>query len=110
MTFEEFAELDMENKKVLLPQSDIASNQLPDGLLNMQAVITKVTVYKTVDIEPGPVDFDYIDRILFTSSSTVRAFIKYFGQVPKNITSYCLGQPTLNEAKKYNINAEIIPD
>ena len=107
---EEFAKLDMENKKVLLPQSEIASRELPDGLLNMQAVIKKVPVYRTIDIDPGSIDFDYIDRILFTSGSTVRAFIKYFGQVPENVKSYCLGGPTLNEAKKHNIDAEIIPE
>jgi len=107
---EEFAKLDMENKKVLLPQSEIASEELPDGLINIGAVIEKVPIYKTVDIDPGPVDFDYIDRILFTSGSTVRAFIKRFGRVPENIKSYCLGEATLNEAKKHNINAEIIPD
>ena len=105
---EEFGKLDMKNKKVLLPQSEIASKELPDGLLNMQAVIEKVPVYKTIDIDPGPIDFDYIDQVLFTSGSTVRAFVKRFGQVPKNIKSYCLGQPTLNEAKKHNIDAEII--
>ena len=107
---EEFAKLNMENKKVLLPQSEIASKELPDGLLNMQAVIEKVAVYKTVEIDPGEIDFDYIDQVFFTSGSTVRAFIKRFGKVPKNIKSYCLGQPTLNEAKKHNIDAEIIPE
>ena len=106
---ENFSKLDMKNKKVLLPQSEIASKELPDGLGDMQAIIEKVPVYKTVDLEPGSIDFDYIDQILFTSGSTVRAFVKYFGQVPKNIKSYCLGQPTLNEARKHNINAEIIP-
>ncbi|MHC4762174.1 MAG: uroporphyrinogen-III C-methyltransferase [Planctomycetota bacterium] len=107
---EEFAKLDMKNKKVLLPQSEIASKKLPDGLLSLQAVIEKVLVYKAVDIDLGPVDFDYIDQILFTSGSTVRAFIKRFGQVPENIKSYCLGQPTLDKARKHNINAEIIPE
>ena len=106
---EEFGKLDMKNKKVLLPQAKIASKELPDGLIDIQAVIEKVSVYKTVEIDPGPVDFDYIDKILFTSGSTIRAFVKRFGQVPKNIKSYCLGQPTLNEAKKHNINAEIVP-
>jgi uroporphyrinogen III methyltransferase/synthase len=106
---EEFNKIDMKNKKVLLPQSEIASKELPDGLLNMQAVIKKVPVYKTIDLEPDSIDFDYIDQILFTSGSTIRAFIKRFGQVRPGIKSYCLGQPTLNEARKHNIDAEIVP-
>ncbi len=107
---EEFSKLDMKNKKVLLPQSEIASKELPDGLLSMHAVIEKITVYKTIEIKPEPVDFDHIDQILFTSGSTVRAFVKHFGKVPANVKSYCLGQPTLNEAKKHNIDAEIVPE
>ncbi len=104
----EFSKLDMKNKKVLLPQSEIASSELPDGLLGMHAVIEKVPVYKTIDIDPGQIDFDYIDQILFTSGSTVRAFVKHFGRVPENIKSYCLGQPTLDEAAKHNIDAEVV--
>lgn len=107
---EEFSKLDMSSQKVLLPQSEIASEELPQGLLDMNAEIEKVAVYRTVDMDPGEIDFDYIDQILFTSGSTVRAFIKRFGNVPKHIKSYCLGPPTLNEAKKHNIKAELIPD
>ncbi len=107
---EEFGKFDMKNKKVLLPQSEIASKELPDGLKAMQAEIEKVPVYKTVEIDPGEIDFDYIDQILFTSGSTIRAFVKYFKKVPENIKVYCLGLPTLNEAKKHNIDGEIIPD
>ncbi|MHC4122609.1 MAG: uroporphyrinogen-III C-methyltransferase [Planctomycetota bacterium] len=106
---EEFSKLDMKNKKVLLPQSEIASNELPDGLLNMQAVIEKVPIYKTIDRDPGPIDFDYIQKILFTSGSTVQAFVKRFGQVPQHIKSYCLGPATLARAKEHNINAQLLP-
>ena len=106
---EEFDKLDMRNKKVLLPQSEIASEELPSGLLKMQAVIERMPVYSTIEIEPEEIDFDYIDQILFTSGSTVRAFIKYFGlKVPKNVKFYCLGLPTLKEAKKHNIDAEVL--
>jgi len=105
---EEFAKLDMKDKKVLLPQPVAASGELPDGLLAMQAVIEKLVVYQTVEIDPGEIDFDYIDRILFTSGSVVRAFVKRFGKVPPNIKTYCLGLPTLAEAKKHNIDSEVL--
>ena len=107
---EEFAKLNMSKLKVLLPQSEIASKELPEGLLEMHAVIEQIPIYKTIDIDPGEVDFSFIDQILFTSGSTVRAFIKRFGQVPENVKCYCLGPPTLNEAEKNEIKAELIPD
>ena len=68
----------------------------------------KIT-YKNIDIEPEPVDFDYIDQILFTSASTVRVFMRRFGTVPRGVKVYCLGQPTLDEATRYNIQAELLP-
>ena len=105
----EFAKLNIANKKILLPQSQIASPELADGLIKLHAAVEQMPVYKTIDIDPGDIDFAYIDQILFTSGSTVRAFIKRFGKVPEHIKSYCLGQPTLNETKKFNIQAEIVP-
>ena len=107
---EEFAKIDVNDKKILLPQAEVSSKELPEGLLKMNAKIEKVPVYKTVEIEPEHVDFDYINKILFTSGSTVRAFVKYFKEVPNNIKSYCLGPPTLAEAKKHGIDAEILTD
>jgi uroporphyrinogen III methyltransferase/synthase len=106
----EFANLDMKNTRVLLPQSNIATKELGDGLLKLGTDIEKLIVYKTVEIDPGDIDFDYIDRILFTSGSMVRAFINRFGPVPPRIKSYCLGPPTLTEAKKLGFEAELVPD
>jgi uroporphyrinogen III methyltransferase/synthase len=105
---EKFGTLEVKNKKVLLPQSEIGSRELPDGLVDMGATVEKLPIYKTIEIEPGEVNFDYIDRILFTSGSTVRAFVNRFGTVPPQIRVYCLGPPTLAEAKRHNINAEIL--
>ncbi|MHC4636335.1 MAG: uroporphyrinogen-III C-methyltransferase [Planctomycetota bacterium] len=104
----EFGKLDLKGKKILLPQAAVSSNELPEGLLKMQAEITKVPVYKTVDIDPGEIEFDFIDQILFTSGSTVRAFIKKFQTIPQHIKVYCLGKPTQAEAEKHNIEVEVL--
>jgi uroporphyrinogen III methyltransferase/synthase len=105
---EKISRIDINGKKILLPQSDIASTELPDGLREMGADIEKLAIYKTVDTEPEEINFDYIDRILFTSGSTVRAFLKRFGSIPPHIKAYCLGLPTQAEAKKYNIDADVL--
>ena len=106
---DEFAGLDMSGRKILLPQARVSSKELPRGLLEMNALVERAVVYRTVDIEPGNIDFDYIDCILFTSGSTVRAFAKRFKEVPPGVKVYALGLPTLNEAKKHNIIGEIMP-
>ncbi len=105
----EFSKMKMQDKSVLIARSQIASDELPKGLCRMGAVVQTVAVYKNVETEPDDIDFNHIDQILFTSGSTVQAFVKRFGQVPENIKSYCLGQPTLNEAKKHNVPAELLP-
>ena len=106
---EEFGELDMMNKKVLLPQARVASDELPEGLAGLGAAVEEIAVYETVEIEPVDVDLEHIDKILFTSGSTARAFAKKFGQVPAHIKAYCLGEPTQASAKKHGIDAEILP-
>jgi uroporphyrinogen III methyltransferase/synthase len=98
----------MENKNVLLPQAKVASKELSEGLVKLGAKVDVVPVYQTVEIEPEDVDFDHIDKILFTSGSTVRAFIKKFGKVPPHIKACCLGLPTQTVAKENDIDADIL--
>ncbi len=106
---EEFRGMDMAGQKVLLPQPQVASSELELGLDEMGALCTKTVVYKTIDCVPDPVDFDFIDIVLFTSGSTVRAFVKHFGKVPANVRCLCLGRPTQRTAAEYGITAEIAP-
>ncbi|MHC4062356.1 MAG: uroporphyrinogen-III synthase, partial [Planctomycetota bacterium] len=105
---EEFDSVDVKNKNILLPQSEIASEELPDGLARMGAVVEKLPIYKTVEVDTGEIDFGHIDQILFTSGSTIRAFVRRFGSVPSHIKAYCLGLPSLAEAKKHNIDADVL--
>ncbi len=106
---EEFKKVSVKGKKILLVRPKVGSSMLLDCLADTGAAVEAVVVYRNVDIEPEETDFDFIDQILFTSGSTVRAFLKLYGCVPDGVKVYCLGQPTLNEAKKHNIPAELLP-
>ena len=106
---EEFGKVGVKGCKILLVKPEVGSPALFERLTAAGAEVEVVVVYKNIDVEPEPTDFDYIDQILFTSASTVRAFIKRFKTVPPGLKVYCLGQPTLDEAVKHNINAEILP-
>jgi uroporphyrinogen III methyltransferase/synthase len=105
---EKFGTMDIKDKRVLLPRAKVASRELPDGLTAMGAEVLEVSAYMTVEIEPAVVEFEHIDKILFTSGSTVRAFVKKFGNVPPEVKAYCLGTPTQTEARKHGISAEIL--
>ena len=106
---EEFDKIGAKDAKILLVKPEAGSPVLFERLTVAGAEVEIVVVYKNIDIEPEPTDFDYIDQILFTSASTVRAFIKRFKTVPPGPKVYCLGRPTLDEAKRHNIQAEILP-
>ncbi len=106
---DEFKKVSVKGKRILLVRPKIGSSMLLDGLADADATIEAVVVYRNIEIEPEETDFDFIDQILFTSGSTIRAFLKLYGSVPDGVKVYCLGQPTLNEAKKHNIAAELLP-
>ena len=104
----EFQRIGVKNKRILVIRPKVGSSELLNGLADAGATVETMVVYRNIDIEPEKTDFDFIDQILFTSGSTVRAFLKRYGSVPAGIKVYCLGQPTLNEARKYNIEAELL--
>ena len=106
---EEFKKLNMKESKILFPQAEVASKVLPAGLTQLGAKVEAAVVYRTVEVEPEEVDFDYIDKVLFTSGSTVRAFAKRYGGLPEKVEALALGIPTQEEAKKHKIKAKIIP-
>lgn len=76
---------DVKGKKVLLPRADIARKILPDTLRSMGAVVNEATAYKTV---MGAGNTEELIKLLeekrihvltFTSSSTVKNFVKKLG-------------------------------
>jgi uroporphyrinogen III methyltransferase/synthase len=106
---DKFSTIDIKNKNVLLPKAKAASKELPEGLIKLGAKVDVVPVYQTIEMEPEDVDFEHIDKILFTSGSTVKAFVKKFGKVPPHIKACCLGLPTQVVAKENGIDADILP-
>ncbi len=106
---DEFAKLEMAGKKVLLPRAEHASDEFSERLEKMGARVERIAVYKTVEIDPGDIDFDFIDRVVFTSGSTVRAFVNRYGAAPAGVEAFCLGLPTLREASACGINAQLLP-
>ena len=86
----------------------MVSKELSEDLIKLGAKVELVSVYQTVEIEPDDIEFEHIDKILFTSGSTVRAFVKKFGKVPPHIKACCLGHPTQAIAKKNGIDADIL--
>jgi uroporphyrinogen-III synthase len=91
---EEFA-AELASKRVLLPRSNLASQELPDALRRLGAQVTEIIAYRTFAAEPegeGQTAFSSgrVEAILFFSPSAVRNFLNWDegkgGQVLRSIS------------------------
>ena len=82
---------------VLIPRSDIALSIIPDGLRYRGFQVTTVTAYHNrMPENPQKVDISTIDRIVFTSPSTVSHFISLYGSLPTDKVYETRGPITRN--------------
>jgi uroporphyrinogen III methyltransferase/synthase len=92
---EEFA-AELARKRILLPRSNLASQELPEALRRIGANVTEVVAYRTFAVEPegeGQTDFfsGHVEAVLFFSPSAVRNFLNWDegkgGQLLRSITN-----------------------
>ena len=70
--------------RVLVPRSNLALPIIPEGLKKLGFEVGTVTAYiNSMPKNPQRVDLSMIDRIVFTSPSTVDNFIRLYGALPK---------------------------
>ncbi len=87
--------LDLKGAYILYPRSALARKPLENFLIEQQIRYQVWDLYTTVFQKPLPVpDLNLIDEIIFTSPSTVRAFIAAFGQIPPDKKLTCIGPVT----------------
>jgi len=106
-------------ERVLLPRADIARKVLPDALQQMCAMVTEVPAYKTImaegDVAPvqDMLQNGEIQVITFTSSSTVRNFVKMLAApdldaLLRGVTVACIGPVTADTARELGVKVNII--
>jgi uroporphyrinogen III methyltransferase/synthase len=107
--------------RILLPRADIARKFLKEALSGMGAGVEEVVAYRTV---PAKGDCTYVKRLLegrgihlvtFTSSSTVRNFVKLLDEprLPRlleNVSVACIGPVTENTAREMGLKVNIVAD
>ena len=71
--------------RVLIPRSNIALPIIPDGLKALGFEVETITAYKNqMPANAQKVSLEKIDKIIFTSPSTVDNFVKLYGGIPKD--------------------------
>jgi len=113
----------LEGSRVLLPRADIARELLSEELRAAGAEVTEVAAYRTV-LESGERQGDpdvyrmllerQIDAVTFTSASTVRNFVKIYGEdtapdLLRTTVVACIGPVTAEAAQQLGIETTIQP-
>ena len=99
--------------RVLIARSDLANNELPEGIKAKGIMVTDAVIYKIVpDTSESEeiyklIDDGNVDYITFTSSSTVQNFLNVLGKENLNklegIKAICIGPVTEKTAKECGI-------
>jgi uroporphyrinogen III methyltransferase / synthase len=114
---------DLAGQTFLLPRADIAREMLADELRKCGALVTEVTAYRTVPVEPDRDNEPDIYRMLldrkvdamtFTSASTVRNFVRLYGSEPvadllQQVAIASIGPVTAEAAQQCGIKTAIMP-
>lgn len=80
---------------VLWPRSALARPLLKEWMQEKGVKFRDCIFYDTISQIPGPLpELDRCSEIVFTSPSTVDAFVEIFGSIPTNILLTCIGPIT----------------
>lgn len=99
------ATLDLRDKKILFPRSNLPNPYLKQKLIGSGGQVEELTIYENVKPAKRPLPQGRIDKIVFTSPSTVRNFLEDHGAVPAGwkivshgpLTSACLREMGYND-------------
>ena len=112
-----FRDMDMGNKRVLLPRAEIAGDVIPKGLSAMGATVDVAVAYRTVS--PGGNGSEIrdlmangaVDALTFTSPSTVHNFIDIVGgreAIPGHVRVACIGPVTERACVEVGLDVDIM--
>jgi len=105
---------DIQNKKILLPRTNIADDNFTAELRQRGATVKEITVYNTHIVndkhdELQKIVDEGLDVITFASPSAVEAFYE-MGIDKKNDKIACIGPVTADKATKLGLGVDIIAD
>ncbi|MBQ3443796.1 MAG: uroporphyrinogen-III C-methyltransferase [Selenomonadaceae bacterium] len=99
------------DKSVLLARAEVARDALPETLKTFGAKVTIAPAYQTLSEASAQIDFDTLDLVTFTSSSTVKNFIAAYGvDCLKKIPSAAIGPITAKTLESFGVAAKVVAE
>jgi uroporphyrinogen-III synthase len=100
---------DLKKSYFFLPQSSIARPIISNWLKNQQIPHVACPLYDTLANHPTPLpDLTLFREIIFTSPSTVDAFIKAYQHLPRDIKLTCIGPITEHHLASKALDSSLI--
>jgi len=84
----------LKDKSILFPRSSMPNPFLEDELTRLGSLVQAVTVYKNTKPAKRDLPKETIDKVIFTSPSTVRNFLDDYGDIPDDWLIYSRGRLT----------------
>ncbi len=117
---EAFRQESMEGRRVLIPRAKKAREVLPEALRSMGAEVEILPVYKTVPAELPALSREAleegkVDAITFTSSSTVKNFMRHFPEalrdrIIQEAAVCAIGPVTADTCRRLGLEVSIMPE
>jgi len=97
-----------DERRVLLPQSDLADPGLASVLMDRGLVVTAVVAYRTVAVEVPPDSRAPVDWILVTSGSVARQVAAQLAPLAPGTRVACIGERTASEARSLGLPVAVV--
>jgi uroporphyrinogen-III synthase len=96
---------DLEIADILWPKSSLARSDLETYLQQRKCSYFAFDLYTTEFLTPPKItDWSAVTEIVFTSPSTVRAFLQLYGEFPKQVRLTAIGPVTLGFLRSFVYN------
>jgi uroporphyrinogen III methyltransferase/synthase len=101
---------DVAGRRILLPRADIARRALAEGLRARGAHVDEIVAYRTLPADAPLPDLSQADAITFTSSSTVRHFVRAVGgpDALQGPVIACIGPITAATCRELGITPDVV--
>jgi uroporphyrinogen III methyltransferase/synthase len=102
------AERPVEGKTILFPRSNLPNPYLAQELTRLGARVEEWPVYENVKADKPPLPAGPIDAVFFTSPSTARNFLEFYGAIPAEWQVLSKGEVTALYLQERGYESEIL--
>ncbi|MBZ0165819.1 MAG: uroporphyrinogen-III C-methyltransferase [Candidatus Omnitrophica bacterium] len=102
------AKFPVAGQRILFPRSNLPNPFLKTELQKLGATVTELAIYVNAPTERADLPAESVDKIIFTSPSTVNSFIAKYQSIPASWTIVSKGPVTQQALREHNYESEMM--